>query len=256
MTEMQNEQSDVVEESATETTEVVQNSESSPETQAEDKGSNVEGRISKLTAQRYAAEREAKELRQQLEAATNQSKPETVSTEEAPSLPTDMFDDDAMRKYHADMLAYTQKAAANAAKSTFETQQQTAAERAANEVKQKSIQAYAEAGLRDGLTIDQMQMNEQVLGSAGISAEVGQFIMSDPNGAKIADYLAKNPEQLQTINGMSPLQAAVVISNDIKVKAMGPSNISSAPDPIESISTSGVRESDSFTNSCPGAVIK
>lgn len=255
MTEMTNEQTEVAEGSAPETTEVVQNSDSSPETQAEDKGSNVEWRINKLTAQRYAAEREAQDLKRQLEEA-NQSKPVAASTEEAPKLPDDMYDEAAMRQYHTDMLEYTQKAATSAAKSTFETHQQTAAEKAQSDKMSQTVQSYAEAGLRDGLTIEQMQMNEQVLGNAGINAELGGFIMADPNGAKIADYLAKNPDQMQSLNGMSPLQAAVVISNDIKVKAMGPSVASGAPDPVDQLEGGGARESDSFTEKCPGAVIK
>jgi hypothetical protein len=255
-------QSDEAKVEEVQTTEASQNSESAPETQAED-NSNVQRRINKITAEKYALQRENEELKKGLKPSQDSAQapvaPEVDSSTIAPPAPpSDMFDEDAVKKYNAEVVEYSAKvareAAENSAKSVYEKQQEQARQAAHQESTQKMVQSYAEKGLQAGLTQEQMYQNEQVLNGSGISADLGLFIMNDDAGAQIADYLASNPEELHVINAMTPTQAAVKIANEIKPKATGPSNVTSAPDPVAGISGGqGARETDDFTKACPNA---
>lgn len=254
MTEMTNEPEIETTASAAEVQEPNQNSESSPETHAEDKpqvSENAQKRINELTAEKYALKKKLEEL----ETAPKTEKAEVAPVvNNEPSLPEDLYDEDAMRKYHADMLAYNRNLAKEAAESTYQQQQNTAQQRKAEEERQSLIRSFAEQGLKDGLTIEKMQMNEQILNGSGINGEVGAFIMNDANGAKLADYLANDAETLHKINAMSPMQAAVFIANEVKLKALAPSNVSKAPEPTDTfVSGSGVASQDDFDSLCPGA---
>lgn len=254
-TEMQNENVSENEVDKAEFDEVVQNSDSSTETHGEDKpqvSDNAQKRINELTAEKYALKRqlEEREKQQQVTEVEQEKTPEV-----APQLPDDLYDEDAMRKYHADMIAFTQSQAAKTAESVYQSQQTEQQKLKAQSEHQKQVQSYAEQGLSDGLTIEQMQKNETILNGSGISSDLGMFLMGDKHGAKLADYLANSPDDLQKVLSMNPMQAAVYISGEIKSKALAPSNISNAPEPTNTLATgSASKQSDDFDSSCPGAV--
>jgi hypothetical protein len=254
MTEMTNEPVVETNASATEVNAQNQTSESSTETHAENKAEvsdNAQKRINEITAEKYALKKEIEELKKAKEQPATENRSTTV---DAPQLPDDVYDEDAMRKYHQDMLAYSAKQAQLAAQSTYKEQQTQAEQLAAQAKHSEVIQSYAKQGLKDGLTIDQMQINEQVLNGAGISNEIGNYLMQDSNGAKVANYLANNPDDLQKVVSMNPMQAAVFIANEVKLKALGPSNVSNAPEPMQT-QTRGLASvtQDEFDERCSGA---
>lgn len=233
---------------------VNQNSESSPEAQGEHKpqiSENAQQRINELTAEKYALKRQLEGQKQ--EPVTQELKQEKTP-EVAPQLPDNLYDDEAMQKYHSDMIAYTQNQAKAAAQETYQEQLNTQQASAKQAELQSMVKSYAENGLKDGLTVEQMQINEQVLNGSGMGAELGQHIMQDQNGAKIANFLAGNQSELAKVNSMNPMQAAVYIANEVKLKALAPSNVSSAPEPTQtSASGSGLPSIDEFDEKCPGA---
>lgn len=255
-TEMQNDTALEDEAGAATFDNTVQNSESSPESQGEDKpqvSENAQKRINELTAEKYALKRQLEEREKQSQ-VTPEVKQETTP-EVAPQLPDDLYDEEAMRKYHADMVAFTQSQASKAAESVYQNQQTEQQKLKAQSEQQKQIQTYAEQGLSDGLTIEQMQNNEKILNGSGISSELGMFLMSDQHGAKLADYLANSPDDLQKVLSMNPMQAAVYISGEVKTKALTPSNVSNAPEPTNVLTTGAAsKQTDDFDASCPGAV--
>lgn len=236
----------------------VQNSESAPETQAEDK-SNVQNRINKITAEKYAEKRRADELEQRLKNLENSSPQQTASQEDlrAPTPPEDYYDEEAVRKYNQEMHSYTLKKAEQlAAQSAAQALDKTRADekrRADQQEQARVINQYAEQGLKDGLTVEQMQLNEQILNNSGLSSDLGMHIMSDPKGAAIAAHLANNAEVLNKVNGMSPMQAAAFIESSVKPNIGGQKIVTSAPDPVQPLSGGGVREQDEFDKICPGA---
>ena len=90
----------------------------------EQKHNGVQERINKITADKYNEKRRADDLERQLnELRTQQPKAEVPSDLVAPSLPEDIYDEDAMRNYYAESAKYNQEVATRAAKSTYEHQQ-------------------------------------------------------------------------------------------------------------------------------------
>lgn len=243
--------------------EVESTTESSPvsEDNHEEKTNGVQKRINDITAQRYQEQRRADELQAQLDALKGQQaapveqiKPE--STLKAPALPDDMYDEEAMRKYHADSQAYNMQVATNAAQTQFENQQKQGAEQAQQAKQKQILDQYTTNALRDGVDLDKLRVAEQSLNQAGITPELGAFIMNDPNGAKIASYLADNPAEMYDILQKDPVSAGIQIANQIKPKVLSQTpKVSKAPDPIPEVSGGGFVEKDDFDKTYPGAVI-
>ena len=54
----------------------------------------------------------------------------------------------------------------------------------------------------------------------GVNPQVVGHILGDDNGHHVTMYLSQNLQELDKINAMPPMQAAVYIENQIKPKAM------------------------------------
>ena len=236
--------------------------ESSPvsEDNHEEKTNGVQQRINDITKQRYQEKRRADELQAKLEELQTQQAapqaPSPVQTLEAPQLPEDMYDEDAMRKYYADSQAYNMQVATSAAQTQLENQQKQGAEQAQQAKQKEILDQYTTNALRDGVDLDKLRVAEQTLNQAGISSELGAFIMNDQNGAKIAAYLADNPAEMYDILQKDSVSAGIQIANQIKPKVLAQTpKVSNAPDPIPEVSGGGFVEKDDFDKTYPGAVI-
>ena len=223
--------------------------ESSPasEEKHEEKSNGVQQRINSLTAEKYQAKREAEELKKQLaEAQQKAEAPQPVSVE-APKLPDDPYDDQAMRQYHASMVEYSSKVAQEQARAVYESQQRESEQQKQQQKQQQQLQAYAQNAQRDGVDLQKLQAAEQVLANNGISAELGGFLLEDPNGAKVALHIADNPALMHELLSMSPMQAAVKIANEVKPQALSTTpTLTQAPQPIEEVRGGGVETKDEF----------
>ena len=231
-------------------------SSSSSEEIHEEKSTGVQKRINDLTAKRYTAEREAKELKEKLaqyesnQQTTTQPKVETVT---APSLPDDLYDDEAMRKYHNDMANYTNVVATQAATSTYEQQQKQSLQQTEQAKQKEIIDKWANNAIRDGVDINKLSGVEQTLNQAGLTPELGRYIMNDNNGAKIAEYLADNPSEMYSILAMDPVSAGIEIATKVKPKVLTQTpKVSNAPQPIAEVSGGGYVEKDDFDKTYAG----
>ena len=231
---------------------------SSPTTEEnqEQKTNGVQKRINDITAQRYQEQRRADALQQELEQLKAQSTVAPVAKQEdikAPALPDDLYDDEAMRKYHAEMQKYSIEAAKQTALSQFESQQRQGAEKAQQAKQAEVLNQYTTNALRDGIDLDKLRVAEQTLNNAGLSAELGNHIMNDPNGAKIASYLADNPSEMYEILQQDVVSAGIRIATQIKPKVLSQTpKVSNAPDPIPEVSGGGFVEKDDFDKTYPG----
>ncbi len=213
----------------------------------------AEKRITELTAQRYKAERKAEAAEKRLQEMEASKPAPVVESEAAPALPDDMYDDEAMRKYHIDTAAYNRKLAEDSGKSAYQKQQEAANQAAEQAKQQESISSYVSNAQRDGVDLDKLRAAEKVLVDSGIKPELGQYLLTDPNGAKIAEYLHDNPAEMHEILNMNATGAAVKIATEIKAKALSTTpKVSNAPDPIEAISGGGYAEKDDFSRKYPG----
>jgi hypothetical protein len=240
--------------------EIIAESSPASEENHEQKSNGVQGRINDLTAKRYKEERRANEAEQKLatlEAQLATQTPVVQSAQDnAPVLPEDIYDEEAMRKYHTDSATYTNTVAQNAAKSQFETQQQASAQQAQNAKHQANIDTYASNAARDGVDFDKLAIAEQTLKQNGLSNELGNYLLSDPNGAKIVEYLNDNPAEMYEVLKLDPVSAGIRIATEVKAKALSQTpKVSGAPDPIPEVTGGGYVAVDDFDKKYPGAVI-
>ena len=240
------------------------NAESSPASEEthEQKSNGIQNRINDLTAKRYKETKRAddaiEELAQFKAQQSNQTPaPQTAQDLNAPVLPEDIYDDEAMRKFHTDSQAFYTQTAQSAAKSQFETQQQASAQQAQNAKHQANIDTYAANATRDGVDFDKLLIAEQTLKQNGLSNELGSFLMNDVNGAKVVEYLNDNPALMHEILALDPVSAGIRIANEVKPQALSQTpRVSGAPDPIPSIDGSGgYVKVDDFSKKYPGAEI-
>lgn len=232
-----------------ETAETEVQSESSPE-----KLNGVQERINKITAEKYQAQREKEELERKL-AEIESQKPVQVSADvEQPSLPDDLYDEEAMRQYHIANQKYIQEVAQKNAQSAIENQQKTVAQQQQQAKQREVVTKYAENAQRDGVTIEKLQAAEAALNQAGISPQLGQYLINDVNGGKIVEYLHDNPAKMQEVLSLDPVSAGIKINAEIRAAALSKTpKVSNAPEPTLDIKGGGYKEVDDFDKKYPGA---
>ena len=229
---------------------------SSPEQEEkpEQKTDGVQKRINELTAKRYEEQRKAEGLQAELDALRAEKPKEVITTpSNAPQLPDDQYDQEAMKAYHNDMLTYTQETATLAAQKTFDDNQKAGAVAQQQTEMQKVVSTYAANAVRDGVDMDKLRAAEQVINQSGISPELGQFIMNDSNGGKIVEYLHDNPSVLHEVLSIDPISAGHKILTEIKPRALSTTpKVSNAPEPVPDIKGGGALDKDDFERSNPG----
>ena len=228
-----------------------------PEDNQDKKSRDFQTRFNEQTKRAYTAERELNELKAKMEQNTHQpATQEPAENTNVPVLPEDIYDEEAMRKYHVDSQAYYTQTAQGAAKSQYEQQQQESAQQAQNAKHQVSVDSYASNATRDGVNLDKLLIAEQTLKQNGLSNELGSFLLNDVNGAKVVEYLSDNPAEMHEILSLDPVSAGIRIANEIKPKALSQTpKVSGAPDPIPEVKGGGYVAVDDFDKRYPGAVI-
>jgi hypothetical protein len=232
-----------------------------PEENQEKKSRDFQSRYNQQTKKAYTEERRANEAEQELatlkaQYANQTPAVPTAQDNNAPVLPDDIFDEDAMRTYYIDSQKYNKSTARETVKHEIETQQQESAQQKANATHQANVDTYASNAARDGVNFDKLNLAEQTLKQNGLSNELGNYLLSDPNGAKIVEYLSDNPAEMHEILKLDPVSAGIRIATEVKPKVLSQTpKVSGAPDPIPEVTGGGYVAVDDFDKKYPGAVI-
>jgi multidrug efflux pump subunit AcrB len=186
------------------------------------------------------AERNAEQVRQELERVRAMLPKD--SRPDVPSMP-DPYDEDFAQKVAARDKALTNAAAWDMRQAMAEHQRLEQATRQQQEQQQalsRSVETYSKRATAFGIKADELAAAGQAVANYGISQDLASFILADDKGPLITAYLARNPLELDALQGMSPLQAAVHIATNIKARAAASRGISSAPEPPTVLGTGGV----------------
>ncbi len=220
-------------------------------------------RISALTAQKYH-ERDAR-LKAEAELAT--LKAAQVSNEKPPAIPD--FPDDDLR--YSDPAAFraaiTARDEAIAERAAWKARQSIVSERETETRTQQATQrqsqheeivtGYIEGGLKSGISEVRMQANEQVLAKHSLNPDLAEYLYSDEHGAKLVDYLARNPDQLAELSRLPPTRAAVKIEREIRAKALARKpHVTNAPDPVAPTRGGGKPLGDEWDKLAAGATFE
>lgn len=217
----------------------------------EEKTSGVQERINQITREKWEERRKREELEKrlaELESGNPQKEHQAPTSEiKAPELPSDLFDEEAMRKYHADMVTYQNQLAQYSVKSFYESQQEQAQQKQATEQQQTKLRQYAENAQKAGVDLDKLANAEKVLNQYRLDPQLANYLMTDKAGPQVITYLADNPAELNDLLSTDPMTAAIKIATEVKAKALSTTpKVSKAPDPQPDIGGGGALEVDDF----------
>lgn len=237
----------------------VEVSDSSPDSgeNHEEKHNAVQDRINKITREKYEAKREADELRKRLEEAekAKTTQPAPSNDVEAPTPPDDIYDDEAMRKYNADLIEYNRKVAEKAAADFYAKQQSQLQATELEKQKKQKVDTWLDSAQKSGIELERLQQAENAINAVGINDQLAEHLMVDPNGPALAVHLANNPALMHEVLSLSPTAAAVRLEA-LKPEALSSTpKVSKAPEPTPEFSGGGVAEKDDFSRMFPDAKI-
>ena len=222
--------------------------------QTEQKPGGVQKRINEITSKMYDEKRRADELEARLNAKPAQAAPEVTGNEPVyPEITYDAETDrESLRKYNAELIAY-QRADAEA---NHTRREQERAQAQAQAARSQVISNYQQNAIADQVDINQLKAAESALNSAGISPELGNYLMGDKHGGKLAVYLFENPEELQSLLSLDPISAGIKIATEVKARALSTvPSATQAPDPIPVITGGGMQAKDELDRLYPGVKI-
>jgi hypothetical protein len=172
---------------------------------------------------------------QQFQQAERERQAAQVGT--LPDFP-DEFDDNFEEKKVAYVNALQEQANFNATNNAYLQQQQFNQQQTAQAAAQKqaelgnSFTANAKAA---GATDKEFNDVVTTLNNGGMTGDIGNAIMQDPDGYFIAKHLAANPQEAHELNTMNPILAGAKFAElKVKASALKPKT-SKAPAPVDNL---------------------
>jgi hypothetical protein len=200
--------------------------------------------IGKKTFKLREVERQAEALQKQLEDVQSKlPKQERPQVPEAPD-PFAISDEEYRRQLSQRDEAVSKAAAYDAQQQYLQQQQYQLAEQARQkqqEALNSKIENYASRATKMGIKSEELQVAGATVSNFGIQEELVSFIIEDDHGPLITKYLSQNLTELDNLRSMSPIQAAIRITNEIKPKAAAlKPKVNQAPDPVETPQGAGI----------------
>lgn len=196
--------------------------------------------VGKKVAKLREVERRAHELEQQL--SQYQKDPEVEPA--IPPVP-DVWDDKYEQKLQERDNALIKHAQWRAQQESDQRQrQQLEAEQARLHQRQmiEKVQTYTERAKSLGISEQDLAVAGGAVSQFGISNDLTSFILEDDSGPALTLYLSRNLQELQRIQSMNPLQAAVHLATQIKPRVARSIKRQAPPEPAEGVSGAGARE--------------
>lgn len=223
-----------------------------PEVQPEQKTDSVQKRMNELTAKRYEQERRAEAAEARI-TEMEKAQAQTIQPAQAPQRPEDTYDNEAMSQYDSDMLAHTATIAEGAVNKALENNRAQEVQNQQSAAMQQVVSTYSENALNDGVDADKLRVAGQMMYQEGLDPMLEQFILNDPHGGKITEYLYDNPVARHEVLSLDPISGGNKIINEIKALALSTTpKVSNAPEPVPDIRGGGALDKDDFDRKYPG----
>lgn len=211
-----------------------ENQDSEPEKKEEPQETEAERRARKernrAIREKYRAEAEAKHLRERLEAVEREVSQRR--TEQPAELRPESFSTQA--EYEQAMI--DQRIEAAVAK-RLEQERQQARQRAEQTELQRARETFAQKTAEAQEVYPDFEDVVSSAASMPISPAIERALMKADNGADLVYHFAKNPEDLEKLNRLNPIDAAIAIAKlDMKVQRPT-TKASAAPKPIKPVTS-------------------
>lgn len=189
---------------------------------------------------RKRIEAEAETLRKEL--AEIKAKAEAV---EVPPVP-DPYSDDFEQQVKARDEAVKKQAQQEAARSRLEDdakRKEAEARAKEEEATRAKIAGFDSNMVNLGLNPLEVNQAANALADYGISNALEDVLLEDEEGPLLVQYLAKNPVELEALEGMSALQMLKTLDGEVRQKAsLLKPKTSAAPNPPDTLTGGGVKE--------------
>ena len=197
------------------------------------KKDRFQDRINKVTADKWEEKRRADALQAQLDEI--QAKPVQQTQTAEPTLESCDFDE---ARFQSELIDYKVDLKAQSMQQQQQVQKDTQAQA-------QTVNNFNEASVKFATDNEIENFNDVIGKIPTLQPTVLQAVMEDVKGPELAHYLGTHLDQADKISQMNPIAAAIEIGR-ISAKLAEPKQIktSSAPEPIEEISSGGVIESD------------
>jgi len=195
--------------------------------------------IGEKTFKAREAERKAEAAEAKLRELESQ-----LPKEKRPSIPTlpDPYDAEYNDKIAARDEAIKAAAAFDAKQELVKNHQQSV-ERQRVEAQQaelyKSAATYKERSDKLGIAPTDLQNAANALSTYGITEDLTKFLLKDDQGPLMTMFLARNPDALERMSGLSPLEMGHYIASEIKPKLAAVKPRTQAPAPADVLDGGG-----------------
>ena len=224
-----------VEASAEETTGVVESTETASEESADPKGYTKA--INKKHYELMEERRTVEKLRAEMDELRS-----SIPQETRPSIPDipDPYEDDFDAKMAARDKAVQDSAAFDAGQRIQRDNEQAAIAQDQEHRRlelQKREQVFNERAVSSGVSENEVTTSVQTVAAyGGVGNDLANYMLESEQGPALISHLAKNPDQIIALQGMSPMQGAVYVNSVLIPKL---STASSAPPPVDALGGGG-----------------
>lgn len=198
--------------------------------------------IGRQTHKAKEAEREAEQLRRDLEEARKQIP--KVERPEVPPLPDDPYSDDYAEKMEARDAVIAQAAQFDADqryREQVEQQAQAAQQRSQAEAIQANVETYSKRAEALSVPKAELQLAAMKVQNAGMTLELLGEVTASDSGPLITMYLADNPSELQLLNQLSGEGLKKYMSAAVIPQLKAPTAKPSAPAPVDTVRGGGAK---------------
>lgn len=204
--------------------------------------------VGRQVAKRKEAEQKLEEYQRRLEALEQQSQTQQDGEPVVPD-PPNIWDDnyeEKTKERDEALIRHAEWRAEQKTRQEWEQRQAWEQQQKHQETLLKQVQTYTERAQKDyGIDPNDLQVAGNAVSQFGINEDLTKFILNDDAGPAITMHLSRNIAELEQLNSMDPIQAAVYIATEIKPRATRNAKRRAAPpEPVDNPKGGGVPEKD------------
>lgn len=204
--------------------------------------------VARQVAKRKEAERQVEEYQQRLQEYESQAQQTQDGEPKIPD-PPNIWDDnyeEKIKERDAALIRHAEWRAEQKARQDWEQRQQYEQAQQEQQALLKRVETYTERAKSEyGIDPSDLQVAGNAVSQFGIPDQLTQFILDDDAGPAITVHLSRNLAELEQLNQMDPIRAAVYVATEIKPRAVrNAKRRSSPPEPVENPKGGGIPEKE------------
>lgn len=203
--------------------------------------------VARQVAKRKEAERQLEEYQQRIQEFEQRQQPESGEPQvpEPPNIWDDNYEEKIKQRDDA-IIRHAEWRAEQKARQEYEQRQAYDQQQQEQQQLLSKVQTYTERAEKEyGIDPNDLQVAGNAVAQFGIPEQLTQYLLDDDAGPAVTMHLSRNLAELEQLNRMDPIRAAVYIATEIKPKATrNAKRRQPPPEPTETPKGSSVPEKD------------